>query len=81
MRRFTYHSGEEVKSGDHITYHGQPGVIEFLVTGKTGDPAMDWYLENNPRGGFMIRAADFGNVFLTDSDTDEDLDFVSRADQ
>ena len=50
-----------------------------MVTEKTGDAAMDWYLEENPRGGFMISAKTFGNVFLTGSETDEDMVFVARA--
>jgi hypothetical protein len=79
MRSFRYYSGEEVRKGDRITYHGESGEVEFLVTDKTGDATMDWYIENSPEGGFMIRANNFGNVFLTDSETDEDLLFVARA--
>ena len=79
MKRFRYQSGEDVRSGDRITYHGEPGEVEFLVTGKTGDSARDWYLEKNPEGGFMIKAQNFGSVFLTESEPDEDLLLVARA--
>jgi hypothetical protein len=27
---FVYQSGEEVKSGDRVTYHGEPGEVEFV---------------------------------------------------
>jgi hypothetical protein len=79
MKLFTYHSGEEVRSGDHITYHGEPGKVEFVVTGRIGDPATDWYTEQYPGGGFMITASGFGNVFLTGNDIDEDLKLLSRG--
>lgn len=78
-RKLIYKSGEEVQSGDQITYHGEPGKVQFVVTEKVGDPAMDWYAEQFPGGGFMITARNFGNVFLKESYTDEDLEFVSRG--
>jgi hypothetical protein len=76
---FTYQSGEEVKSGDHVSYHGEPGEVEFVIAKSTGDPAMDWYLQEFPGGGFMVNAKSFGNVFIPGSDIDEDLEFVSRG--
>jgi hypothetical protein len=76
---FVYKSGEEVKNGDHITYHGEPGEVEFVVARLTGNPAMDWYVEQFPGGGFMINAKGFGSVFLGKSDIDEELEFVSRG--
>ena len=79
MKSFAYPSGEEVRRGDRITYNNEPGRVEFVVAEKTGDAAMDWYLQENPRGGFMISAKTFGNVFLTDSETDEDIVFVART--
>ncbi|HEV3114850.1 MAG TPA: hypothetical protein VGY99_30560 [Candidatus Binataceae bacterium] len=79
MKRFTYRSGDEIRAGDHIAYHTEPGTVEFVVTAKSGDAAMDWYAEQYPGGGFMITAKDFGNVFLTEKDIDEDLELVRRA--
>ena len=76
---FTYHSGEEVKGGDRVTYHGEPGEVEFVVASPTGDAAMDWYLQQCPGGGFMVNAKSFGKVFLPGSEIDEDLQFVSRG--
>ena len=78
MRRFTYQSGDEIKAGDRIAYHGEPGRVEFVVGARTGDAAMDWDVDRYPGGGFMITADAFGRVFLTETDIDEDLEFVSR---
>ena len=68
-----------MKSGDRVTYHGEPGEVEFVVAGPTGDAALDWYFEQFPGGGFMVSAESFGKVFLPGSEIDEDLEFVSRG--
>ncbi len=78
MKSFTYRSGQEVRSGDQITYHGEPGKVEFVVTEKVQDPAIDWYSDRFPGGGFMINARNMGSVFVTDS-AEEDLQFVARG--
>jgi len=75
---FTYDSGEEVRPGDVIRYHGDPGRVEFIVTPGTADPMLVWYLEQNPNGGAMLELKDsWGYVFV--NFPDEDLDLVSRA--
>jgi hypothetical protein len=79
MHAFAYRSGEEVRTKDRVVYHDEPGEVEFVIARKTGDPGLDWYLEEFPGGGFMIRTPGFGNVFLTEEDIDEDLRFVSRG--
>ena len=79
MKHFMYRSGEKVNKGDIVRYHGELGSIEFVVEGKTGDLALDWYLDKYPEGGFMITAKNFGRVFLSSYDIDEDLLFVSRG--
>ena len=78
MILFSYQSGEEVKEGDKVLYHGEPGEVEFVITGPVSDPAMNWYLDKFPGGGFMVTAKNFGRVFLTKGDINEDLTFVSR---
>jgi hypothetical protein len=79
MKTFTYQSGKEVRAGDQITYHREPGEVEFVVTNETGDPARDWYFKQFPGGGFMIKVRNFGSVFLTENDNDEDLELMSHA--
>ncbi len=65
-RKF-YQSGEEIRPGDRILYHGHPGEVQFVVREGTGDPHMDWFAEEFPGGGVMIRADSFGNVFIEDT--------------
>lgn len=79
MRVFRYRSGEDIMAKDQIAYHGEHGEVQFVVNEKTGDAARDWYVEQNPDGGVMLRVAGFGDVFLTQIDVDEDLEFISRA--
>ena len=78
MKLFNYPSGQDVKPGDRILYHGEPGEVEFVVADRAGDPSKDWYLEQFPGGGCMISAKGFGSVFLGECDI-EDLEFVSRG--
>jgi hypothetical protein len=80
MKTPMYLSGEEVRRGDRILFHGEPGEVEFVVIGVTGDASMDWHVEQYPGGGVMIAARGFGRVFLPISSAiDERLEFVSRG--
>ncbi len=79
MNDLKYGSGEEIRSGDNISYHAQLGVVEYVIVRKTGDPVLDWYLEQSPEGGVMLRVSGFGRVFLTDTSGVEDLEFISRG--
>lgn len=75
-----YKSGEEIERGDQIKLNGHPGRIEFIVTHYTGDPAMDWYIDEFG-GGVMIIDDLVGNVFLSveNIEKDEGLEFMSRS--
>ena len=79
MTIFRYVSGDEVRRGDQVRYHGEPGEVQFVASEKVGDAAMDWYLDEYNGGGFMISAENFGRVFLTSNDIDESLQFVARG--
>jgi hypothetical protein len=74
---FFYQSGEQIKQGDRITYHGEPGEIEFVADKVAGDNAIDWYVTEQG-GGVMIIARDFGRVFIHDTKNDEDLILIAR---
>ena len=74
-----YISGEEVRPGDRILFHGETGEVEFVVTHLTGDASMDWYLEQHPEGGLMLTASGLGSVFVATNMIDERLKFVSRS--
>jgi hypothetical protein len=78
MMPFRYDSGEEVRAGDLIRYHGDLGHVEFLVTPENSDPTLVYYLELNPGGGAMLEVKEsFGYVFV--NFPDEHLEFVSRG--
>lgn len=76
----TYMSGEEIRAGDRILYHGESGRIEFVA--KRGEPApqrdsvLEWYIEQFG-GGCMVNAPNWGRIFVTDPN--EDLEFVARG--
>jgi hypothetical protein len=76
---FKYQTGEEILKGDRVTYHGEPGEIEFVVTKLTGDPAEDWYLQEFGGGVMVLEPKAFGRVFLSRTEDFWDLSFMARA--
>ena len=78
---FTYYQSDvQIRAGDRIKHHGDPGEVEFVVTKPTGDRAMDWYFHEFG-GGVMLTGKAWGRTFLSAEGIpdDEDLEFVSRA--
>jgi hypothetical protein len=77
--KFKYKSGEEIKKGDQVRFHGESGQIEFVAEELTGDPEMDWLVKEFG-GGVMVREPKvFGHCFLPETEEQEDLEFVSRG--
>ena len=76
---FKYESGEEIKKGDHVTFHGEPGEIEFVADPLFNDPETDCYAKELGDGVMIIEPEHFGHAFLLEADTYEDLVFVSRS--
>jgi hypothetical protein len=74
-----YQSGEEIRNGDKVLLHGEPGEIEFVVDKFTGDPAMDWQMREQGPGVMVLEPKAFGRAFIRDTENAEDLKFVSRA--
>jgi len=74
---FTYQSGEEIRKGDRVLLHGEPGEIQLVAVRLTGDPELDWYVTECGGGVMVVEPKAFGRLFLTK--IDEDLAFVSRA--
>ena len=74
-----YKSCEEIKKGDDVLFHGEPGQVE-LVAGELGDPETDWFIQEYG-GGVMISERVSGRTFVRADQlpTCEDLEFVSRA--
>jgi hypothetical protein len=81
MTKLKYQSGEEIRKGDRVIFHGEPAENEFVVEGLTENIALDWYMREFG-GGVMIREPKhFGMTFIpTDSLLEtEDLELLSRA--
>ena len=74
-----YHSGEEIRKGDRVLYHGEPGEIELVVDRFVGDPAMDWHMKEQGPGVMVLEPKFFGRVYACHTEDDEDLQFVSRG--
>ena len=74
-----YQSGEEIRKGDRVLFHGEPGEVEFVVDGFAGDPEMDWHMENHGRGVMILEPKCFGRAYISDTEDAEDLEFVSRG--
>jgi hypothetical protein len=74
-----YQSGQEIRKGDRVTFHGEPGEIEYVVNGLVGDPAMDWNFNENGPGVLVREPKVFGRAYICATDNCEDLVFVSRA--
>lgn len=74
-----YQSGEEIRKGDHVLFHGAPAEIEFVVTDITSDPSLAWYLDNEGLGVMIIEPKVFGRAYLAQPEKNGDLVFVSRA--
>ncbi len=77
-----YQSGDEIKKGDRVRFHGEPCEIE-LVAAELGDPETDWYVQEYG-GGVMILELEgraFGRVFIHADQLErtEDLEFIARA--
>ncbi|MBZ5508966.1 MAG: hypothetical protein LAO78_26195 [Acidobacteriia bacterium] len=74
-----YQSGEEIKKGDRVMFHGLLGEIE-LVASDPDDPETSWHMEEFG-GGVRIKEPVSGLTFIPADQIDEceDLEFVSRA--
>ena len=71
-----YRSGEQIKKGDRVLLHGEPGEIE-LVADPLDDPK-DWYVEQYGGGVMIVEPRTFGSLFVPNPQEYEDLEFVSR---
>jgi len=77
--KLKYQSGEEIRKGDHVLFHGEPAEIEFVVSDPVTEPSLDWYLENEGPGVMVIEPKVFGRAYIQQTHKNEDLVFVSRA--
>lgn len=75
-----YRSGEEIRKGDHVRFHGNRADIE-LVACDSGDPEVVWYLKEFGGGVLILDPLESGRSFIRKDSLDEyeDLEFVSRG--
>jgi hypothetical protein len=76
---FRYQSGEEIRKGDRVLFHREPGQIELVVS-SLGNPETDWFMQEYG-GGVMILEGVSGRTFIPADRIEEweDLEFVSRG--
>lgn len=77
---FKYESGVEIRKGDRVLFHGEPGEIELVASSK-GDPETDSYVQEYGGGVMVVEPKVFGRVFIPADQLEktEDLEFVARA--
>jgi len=74
-----YQSGEEIRKGDRVMFHGEPGEIEFVADRLVGDPALDWHVNESGPGVMVLEPKYFGRAYVSATHEAEDLVFVSRS--
>ncbi len=75
---FRYQSGEEIKKGDRVLFHGEPGEIEFVADPLIADPETEWYVKEFGGGAMVVEPKVFGRAFLSHTDQKNELVFVRR---
>jgi len=77
-----YRSGEEIKKGDRVRFHGNPAEIELVATEQDGQDQA-WSSRELGSGVLILDPRVSGRSFIpADELSDyEDLEFVSRANQ
>jgi hypothetical protein len=76
-----YQTGEEIKAGDRVLFHREPGLIDLVAVEFTGDLETDWLMREFG-GGVEILDKIAGRTFISADQIPEceDLEFVSRGD-
>ena len=74
----TYLTGEEIRKGDRVLFHGEPGEIELVADPAIADPETDWFVQEHGQGVMILEPKNFGRAFLTEPQTAEDLKFIAR---
>jgi hypothetical protein len=75
-----YQSGQEIKKGDRVRFHGNPAEIE-IVACDPSDPEHAGYVKEFGGGVLISDSCASGRTFIrAESLPDyEDLEFVARA--
>jgi hypothetical protein len=76
-----YRSGEEIRKGDHVLFHGNAAEIELVAfDADDPDPEVAWHTRESGGGVMILDPAVSGRTFIQKDSLDEfeDLEFVSR---
>jgi hypothetical protein len=84
MMGLKYRTGEEIRRGDRILFHGNPAEIEAVASEAFCDPddaATAWYVQAYQGGVMILDPMVSGRTFIRAGEISEyeDLEFVSRA--
>ena len=77
-----YRSGQEIKKGDRVLFHGNPAEIELVACDPhDSDPGVAWYMKEFGGGVMVLDPLISGRTFVPSNSLDEyeDLEFVSRG--
>jgi hypothetical protein len=76
-----YRSGEEIRRGDCVRFHGNAAEIEFVAfDGSDPDPEVVWHMKEHGGGIMILDPSASGRTFIPSAEISdyEDLEFVSR---
>jgi hypothetical protein len=82
MSALKYRSGEEIKNGDRVLFHGNAAKIELVACDPNDpDPNVAWHVKEFGGGVLILDPLVSGRTFIPSDSLDEyeDLEFVSRG--
>jgi hypothetical protein len=71
-------SGDNIRSGDRVSYCGSNGVVELVADPDIASPETAWHVEQFGSGCLILTEA-FGRVFVPDPEQSPDLELISRG--
>lgn len=77
-----YRSGEEIRKGDRVRFHGNPAEIALVSCDPNDpDPEVSWHLKEFGGGVLILDPLVSGRTFIPPGQLEEyeDLEFVSRG--
>ena len=77
-----YRTGEEIRKGDHVRFHGNPAEVELVSFDPNDpDPEVAWHMKEFGGGVLILDPMVSGRTFIHAESIPEceDLEFVSRS--
>ena len=76
-----YRTGEQIKKGDRIRFHGNVAEVELVADPEDDDPDGAWYIKEFGGGVLIADRSVSGHTFIrSESLSDyEDIEFFTRA--